>query len=231
MLPPEQIPALVDSTGRFGNRMFVDGVRYFGLAPVRRQLKAEIRAQFEAFARTGLALDHVNAHKHFHLHPTLFEMILQIGRDFGLGGREDTRHIGVRIPAEPLWTTRHPVRSRLSALLLTPWLARMKHRLRATGIAHNDHVFGLSDSGRMDERRLLEILARLPPGVSEIYLHPGTLSGSDIASSMKGYRHTDELAALMSPQVRAAMARMTADDLACGGYRDMPRTFGRRHAA
>jgi hypothetical protein len=31
----------------------------------RRQLAAEIRAQFEAFRATGLPLDHVNAHKHF----------------------------------------------------------------------------------------------------------------------------------------------------------------------
>ena len=40
-------------------------------APLRAQLRAEIEAQFAAFEATGLALDHVNAHKHFHLHPTI----------------------------------------------------------------------------------------------------------------------------------------------------------------
>src|SRR3984885_904768 len=71
VLPPESIPSLVDQTGYMNSRMFVNGVRFFALPGVRRQLEAEIRAQFAAFARTGLTLDHVNVHKHFHLHPTL----------------------------------------------------------------------------------------------------------------------------------------------------------------
>jgi hopanoid biosynthesis associated protein HpnK len=218
VLPHERIPALVDSNGRFRNRMFVDGVRFFALPAVRLQLEAEIRAQFEAFAATGLALDHVNAHKHFHLHPTLLKLLLQVGRDFGLGGGPSGEHgVGVRIPAEPLWAA-HP-----TAILLTPWLRLMKHRLRCANVVHNDHVFGIADSGRMNQERLLQILARLPQGVTEIYLHPATQSGAAIAASMGGYRHADELAALLSPQVRASMAAMTAVDVLCGGYGDLTR--------
>jgi hypothetical protein len=97
----------------------------------------------------------------------------------------------------------------------------MKHRLRSTGIVHNDHLFGIADSGRMSEQRLLRILARLPEGVTEIYLHPATQSGDAIAASMGGYRHTDELAALLSPQVRASLASLTASQVFCGGYSDL----------
>jgi chitin disaccharide deacetylase len=214
MLPRERIPALVDAKGRFGTRMFIDGVRFFALPAVRRQLEDEIRAQFEAFRATGLRLDHVNAHKHFHLHPTLLAMLLRIGRDYGLGSRTDAV-VGVRVPAEPRWAA-HP-----SAFLLAPWLALMKRRLRAAGIPYNDHVFGIANSGHMNEARLLKILARLPSGVSEVYLHPATRSGTAIAASMNGYLHRDELAALMSPQVRAAMAAMTAADVSCGGFGDL----------
>jgi hopanoid biosynthesis associated protein HpnK len=225
VLPPARIPDLVDSYGRFGNRMFVDGVRFFALPTVRRQLAAEIRAQFEAFAATGLMLDHVNAHKHFHLHPTLLTLLLRIGRDFGVGGGNAGSRIGVRVPAEPMWAA-HP-----GALLLAPWLALMKHRLRAAGVPYNDQIFGVGDSGRMSEQRLLEILGRLPAGVSEIYLHPATKSGTQIAESMIGYRHADELAALMSPQVRGSLAALTAIDVATGGYSDLGRPVGRRDAA
>ena len=71
VLPPTRIPDLVDAQGRFpDDAMARDGVRFFFLPRVRRQLAAEIRAQFEAFKATGLQLDHVNAHRHFHLHPT-----------------------------------------------------------------------------------------------------------------------------------------------------------------
>ena len=75
----------------------------------------------------------------------------------------------------------------------------------------------IAASGAMDEKTLLAILARLPPGITEIYLHPATVSGSAIAASMSGYRHADELAALLSPRVRAAAA---AAGIRHGGYVD-----------
>ena len=77
----------------------------------------------------------------------------------------------------------------------------------------------MSDSGSMDEARLLEILAKLPEGVTEIYLHPAVESGTAIAASMSGYRHADELAALLSPRVRAAV---TACGAQTGGFRRLP---------
>jgi hopanoid biosynthesis associated protein HpnK len=224
VLPPSRIPALVDERGRFGNNMVRDGVRFFALPAVRRQLEAEIRAQFQAFADTGLPLDHVNAHKHFHLHPTLLEMLLRIGGEFGVPA--------VRLPREPAWAARRTggaIAGATVAGLLSPWLAIMRRRLRAARIAHNDHVFGMSDSGAMDEARLLEILGRLPEGVTEIYLHPAAQSGATIAPSMSGYRHADELAALLSPRVRSAIA---ASGAATGGFRGLlSRPGTARHAA
>ena len=216
VLPQRSIPALVDAQGRFGNNMVRDGVRFFALPAVRRQLEAEIRAQFQAFADTGLALDHVNAHKHFHLHPTLLEMLLRIGAEFGAPA--------VRLPREPAWVARRAggaIAGPAVAGLLSPWLALMRRRLRMAGIAHNDYVFGMSDSGSMDEARLLEILGKLPEGVTEIYLHPAVESGATIAASMGGYRHADELAALLSPRVRAAVAASGAQT---GGFRRLSGT-------
>jgi chitin disaccharide deacetylase len=214
MLTPDLIPSLADQAGRMNSRMFVNGVRYFAFSGVRRQLEAEIRAQFAAFARTGLALDHVNVHKHFHLHPTLLEMLLRIGRDYGVSA--------VRVPDEPLWFAARGGNwfSGANAALLAPWIVLMKRRLRVAQVLHNDRIFGVAASGAMDEAKLLAILARLPPGVTEIYLHPATESGRAIASSMSKYRHADELAALLSPRVRAAIA---AGDFGHGGYADVTR--------
>ncbi len=52
-----------------------------------------VQAQFEPFHATGLALDHVDAHHHMHLHPTVAALLVRIGRDFGLKA--------VRVPLEP----------------------------------------------------------------------------------------------------------------------------------
>jgi chitin disaccharide deacetylase len=208
-LAPEVIPDLADRTGWMGDRMFERGLRFFALPGVRRQLEAEIRAQFTAFSRTGLALDHVNVHKHFHLHPTLLNILLRVGREYGVGA--------VRVPDEPLWFAARAGgwKSAVAAASLAPWIALMKRRLRGARVLQNDRVFGIAASGAMDEETLLSILARLPAGVTEIYLHPATRSGAVIAASMPRYRHADELAALLSPRVRAAAA--AADR---GGYAD-----------
>lgn len=199
VLPREKIPALLNAHGCFGDDMASDGVRFFFLPHVRRQLEAEIRAQFEAFAATGLPLDHVNAHKHFHLHPTVLSLMLRIGKDYGLRA--------VRLPAEATAPT-----------LLRPWLRLLAQRLDKAGIAHNDQVVGVAQSGRMDEAVLLQALDHLPGGVTEIYTHPATVSGSTIAPSMPDYRHAEELAALLSPRVRAAVERL---GIPRGGFSDL----------
>ena len=51
---------------------------------LRRQLRSEIAAQFEAYHRSGLPLDHVDVHKHFHLHPVVLREIIAVGRCFGM---------------------------------------------------------------------------------------------------------------------------------------------------
>jgi chitin disaccharide deacetylase len=216
-LDGQLIPDIADATGRMHSDMFRRGVRFFFKSAARRQLEAEIRAQFSAFARTGLALDHVNVHKHFHIHPTILSVLLEVGRDYGMPA--------MRVPDEPFWFAARSagVLPGLAQTLLSPWIALMKHRLRRAGIFHNDRIFGVAGSGAMDEAGLLAILARLPPGVTEIYLHPATQSGSAIAASMSQYRHAEELDALSSPRVRAALKAVAVR----GGYADVMRAIGR----
>jgi len=216
-LDAQLIPEIADPTGRMHGDMFQRGVRFFFKPAARRQLEAEIRAQFAAFARTGLTLDHVNVHKHFHLHPTILGILLEVGRDYGMPA--------MRVPDEPFWFAARSggVLPGLAQALLSPWIAQMKHRLHRARIFHNDRIFGMAGSGAMDEAGLLAILARLPQGVSEIYLHPATQSGSAIALSMSHYRHAEELDALSSPRVRAALNAVAVR----GGYTEVMRAVGR----
>jgi hopanoid biosynthesis associated protein HpnK len=208
---PQSIPGLADADGRMDGRMFRRGMRYFALPRVRRQLEAEIRAQFEAFARTGLHLDHVNVHKHFHLHPSILALLLSVGREHGLQA--------MRVPQEPLWfAARSGWAARAGTALLRPWVGLMKRRLRGAGIRYNDRIFGIAASGAMDEAKFLEVLGRLPPGVTEIYLHPAT-AGELISPTMRSYRHSAELDALLSPRVADAVA---AARIARGGFADLP---------
>jgi hopanoid biosynthesis associated protein HpnK len=206
--PPAKVAGLVGADGRFDPNMARAGLRFFCLPEIRRQLAREIRAQFEAFAATGLALDHVNTHKHMHLHPTVAALILAIGRDYGMKA--------MRVPAEPAAALRAAFpQERARTPLYRPWVERLRRRLRHAGLEVNDHVFGLAWSGRMVEERVLRLLPHLPEGLSEIYFHPATRRSPALAAAMPGYRHTEELAALTSDAVKRQVAAL---DIRFAGY-------------
>jgi chitin disaccharide deacetylase len=201
VLPPEEIPDLVCASGAFDPNMARAATRFFFLPRVRRQLAREIRAQFDAFRATGLPLDHVNAHKHFHLHPTVAALIIEIGRDFGMKA--------VRVPSEPVRVLRRafPWEHR-SAPLYSPWIGRLRHRLRRAGLFVNDNIFGLAWSGNMVEMRLLQLIPHLPDGVNEIYLHPAAKGSPAFTGATPGYHYQDELAALLSPSLKSRIAEL-----------------------
>lgn len=189
VLPPEAVPDLVDARGEFLTDLVRAGVRFFVRPGVRRQLAAEIRAQFERFTATGLPLDHANAQSHMHVHPTVFRLILEIGREYGLRA--------IRIPREPA----------LGTWSIEPWIRLMRARARRLGVASNDYAFGINDVGAMTEQRVLRMLDTLPDGVTEMFFHPATQAFAGADSGTDAYRWADELAALTSPAVRSALTR------------------------
>lgn len=208
VLPAGAVSRLVDSSGSFRRDMAAMGALFATSAQARRQLAAEITAQFEAFRATGLALDHCNAHKHYHLHPLIGGLIVSVGRRFGLRA--------ARVPLEPAALLRRiePSTPRMASLAIAPWALWLRRRFRAAGLLTCDRVFGLQWSGRMTRDRLSGLIAHLPPGLTEIYLHPAAAPYPTCAS---GYRYREELEALTAPEVVAA-CRERAVEL--GGFTD-----------
>jgi hopanoid biosynthesis associated protein HpnK len=199
VLPEMEIPQLIREKGEFDRNMARAGFRFFAFPDVRRQLASEIRAQFAAFHATGLRIDHVNAHKHMHLHPSVAKLIIEIGRDYGI--------TAVRVPSEPVAVLRRAFpEERHRAPSHHPWNALLRRRLRRAGLRTNDHVFGLAWSGGMVEARILGLIPHLPDGVSEIYFHPATESTPSLVAATPSYRHLEELAALLSPLLRSRIA-------------------------
>jgi hopanoid biosynthesis associated protein HpnK len=216
ILSPDQLPDLVGPDGMFTADLARAGVRYFFHPRARRQLEAEIRAQFAAFAASGLPFDHVNAQSHFHLHPTVFGMILRIAREYGSPP--------IRIPYEPFgpsWRATGDLRGLrfANAYLLAPWLAMMRARLDAGGFAHNDRVLGLSDVGHMTPARVTALLGELGPGVTEVFFHCATGRWPGIDPALTGYQLEDELAALTSPAVAALLHGEDVERIAFGDLR------------
>jgi hopanoid biosynthesis associated protein HpnK len=191
LLPASQVSSLLGPDECLLRDLPRAGVRFFFSRRARKQLRAEIHAQFAAFAATGLALDHVNAQNHMHVHPTVLSLVLDIGRAFGMHA--------VRVPHEPG-----------DAALLRPWTMVMRWRLRRAGMVTNDAVLGIRHSGAMSSSCVVQLLQHLPEGVTEMYFHPATGAWSGIDPAIAHYDFAGELASLLSQDVRAAVARCDA---------------------
>jgi hopanoid biosynthesis associated protein HpnK len=207
-LPPEKLPDLVDATGRLRSDMARLGLDICIRPTVRAQFQAEIEAQFRAYHATGLALDHVNAHKHYHLHPLIANDIIAIGRRYGMRS--------LRVPFEPnaILAEAEPG-ARGFPGYVSPWLGLLARRARRAGLRVPDHVFGVAWSGAMSAARLGRLIPHLPRGLTEIYFHPATRDGFEDCAP--GYRYADELTALTDPHVIALMRR---PDVTLGGFSD-----------
>jgi hopanoid biosynthesis associated protein HpnK len=215
--PIESVPHLVDSNGFFETDLFRAGVKYFFTPGIRAELETEIRAQFEAFARTGLTLDHVNAQNHFHVHPTVLSLLLKVGREYGMRA--------MRIPYEPFGPSWRATRTKgfgrfANAAFLAPWLQLMRARLRAAGIATNDYVFGMMDTGHMNPELVRAYLRELPQGVTELYVHPATHTWPD--AFPPGYDFAGEFASLVDSAVMSQVhghhiQRLSYTELAAHG--------------
>ncbi len=181
-------PKLMQQNGRFTENLVKAGFIWFFSPSARRQLKAEITAQFEAFQATGLKLDHVNAHNHMHIHPTVLGIIIDISKRYGVKW--------VRLPYEPQtmgW--------------LKPLMWMMRWRLKRSGIKTNDIMLGLAASGHLSEITMLKLLQSMPKsGIIELYCHPATVNLPDY---LPGYEAVVEFAALQSDVIVSHLSHET----------------------
>jgi chitin disaccharide deacetylase len=203
--PPATIRGLVGPDGRFGDSPVASGL-WHGLAWTtargRRALRREIVAQLEAFHATGLPLSHVDGHCNMHLHPVILPILVELAGDHGIRT--------VRLTRDPLgaalrWDRRHAARKCAEAAVFATLTALARSRLEAAGIAFADRVLGIHQTGRVDESYVLDVLALLPPGTTELYCHPALGRAAATARYQAGYRNENEVAALTSPRVRAAI--------------------------
>jgi hopanoid biosynthesis associated protein HpnK len=213
VLAPDRLRPIVDSNGRLPDRLVTAGFRYFFRPAARRALRAEVRAQLQAFEATGLPLDHVDTHRHMVLHPTVLATIVDLAPEFGIRA--------VRLPAEPWRATRGQSAGKRTAAAvrnacLAPWLWLVRWRLRRAGIRCNAEVRGLSDTGTMDEGTVLRLIDTIDRDVTEMFFHPATATPSSEVLPQPVLRHVAELRALCSPVVRAALERRGLERIGFG---------------
>ena len=145
----------------------------------RIRIYEELDAQIRRIASAGIALTHLDTHKHTHLLPQVLDAVARLSAAHGIR-----------------W-----VRRPLNIPLLT-------RRLRRSGCLLADRFEGFSLTGKFHTRELVAYLEEVRPGLTEFMCHPGyctdELRGAH--TRLKESRER-ELQALIAPETRTAVVQ------------------------
>jgi predicted glycoside hydrolase/deacetylase ChbG (UPF0249 family) len=174
VLPPHAIPTLVDPrTGRFHATLGAFLRRLLTGRIRSTEIEAETAAQLSLLQAEGLALTHVDTHKHIHMFSAVLSPVLRAAASGGIRR--------IRNPFEPAWS--------LDATPGAPWLRRTQvHLLRllwpafgrivdTAGFATTDGAVGVLATGTLDAATVDSVLRDMPHGTWELITHPGYNDG------------------------------------------------------
>jgi predicted glycoside hydrolase/deacetylase ChbG (UPF0249 family) len=213
MLLPDRIPTLVQDDGRFHVSW-----RPFIVACLRGRVsmadvERELAAQIEYVIAQGITPTHLDSHKHVHLFPPVFEIVVRLAQRF-------------RIPV-----IRVPYERTIADLPLFVWAVDAYRRAMSRGLTTPQFV-GRAMTGVMTEETLGEALRRLPAGCTELMVHPGYIDDAlrQLPTRLLASRET-EVALLTSRAIQQLVVdeniRLVSHDLRVNV--SSPRSY--RHAS
>ena len=161
----------------------------------------ELSAQVRRIVDAGVRPSHLDTHKHTHLAPPVLDAVARLSEEFGIRW--------VRRPFDfPLHAPGVPRMKRWTSDALGLMRRRFHRVLSRHGCRTTDHFAGFQITGRFRAAELVELMAVLPEGSTELMVHPGRCGPAlrSAPTRLKESREA-ELEALVSPEVRAAMVR------------------------
>ncbi|MBI3791381.1 MAG: ChbG/HpnK family deacetylase [Gemmatimonadetes bacterium] len=146
----------------------------------RAELEAEVTAQLGRLAAAGVAITHVDSHRHTHVHPAVWPAVVAAARAAGVRV--------IRIPREPLGHNAGRARATLSKVLLGVAMrgGASYAAAKREGFHTADHFRGISSQGAADVAADVRAVVRdLAPGLTELMVHPGYVD--DALRARDGY--------------------------------------------
>ena len=207
--PRESISSLLGPDGKSFRPSLLDFLQALLRGHIQQdEVAREALAQIEKLQHAGIAVTHIDTHKHTHLFPSIARPLLEVA--------ERTSIRAVRNPFEPGWSLALNHGSglrRLGVGLLGGLRSRFAAhpQLRNGSMRTTDGTVAISATGQLDSASLAQVLAALPPhGTYELCCHPG-YNDRDldrVTTRLRAHRDV-ERAALLS-EVPRALRRIDA---------------------
>jgi Uncharacterized protein conserved in bacteria len=170
--PPNSISSLLGEDGKSFRPSLLDFMQALLRGAVREEeIEREAFAQVEKLQQAGIAVTHLDTHKHTHLFPAVARPLLRVAQRCSIGA--------VRNPFEPAWSSRLAPNAfvrRLQFHILSILGKRSFEslpQLRDGRVLTPEGTIGVSATGQLDKASLHKILHAIPKGTWELVCHPG----------------------------------------------------------
>jgi predicted glycoside hydrolase/deacetylase ChbG (UPF0249 family) len=202
--PPQSISTLLGPDGTTFRPSLVDFVQALVRGKIsEEEVEREALAQVEKLRGAGIAVTHLDTHKHTHLFPAVTRPLLRVAESCGIGA--------IRNPFEESWSLALGHGSRLRRLqvrLLGSLQSRFEQQLqiRNARVLTTDGTLGISATGRLDAPTLHELLVALPAdGTFELCCHPGYNDGDldRVTTRLRTHRDVERDALLAEVPARS----------------------------
>ena len=200
ILNAAHLPGAVDASGKFLENPVLAGMRYFFDRSMRTKMTDELRAQVERHLELIGYLNHIDGHLNFHVHPLFADILIELAVEYKVPC--------IRLPRESVITTlrlrRNNVPSKLIESVIFRILSRRARRMMTErGLRSTDALFGLHQSGHLDEDYVVGVIDQLRDGTTELYFHPA----ADVGGIPPSPAAQLEVEILTSPRMREAIDR------------------------
>jgi predicted glycoside hydrolase/deacetylase ChbG (UPF0249 family) len=210
LVPAQQIRSLLEPGS--GVPQFRRSLNSFAVAALAgkldaNEIQAESAAQIARVQQAGIAVSHVDTHKHAHMFPAVLRSLLRAARSCGV--------TAVRNPFEPVfsmqlgqggWKLR---KRRLQMRTLQRFATNFQGEVAAAGMRTTDGALGVLATGVLDPNLFIEIVSNIPDGTWEFVCHPGYNDGDldQVRTRLRESRQ-QELEVLTSPEARESLERL-----------------------
>jgi hopanoid biosynthesis associated protein HpnK len=168
------------------------------------EIEAEATAQIHRLQSAGIAVTHLDSHKHTHMFPQIFRALLRAAKGCGV---KAIRNPFERVRASQLAARPGLWRRWAEVGILGTLAKQFREAVRQAGMVTPDGTFAIVATGALDERQLRLLVERLPDGAWELVCHPG-YNDADLQHIHTRLRESreEELRVLTSQSTRHLLA-------------------------
>jgi hopanoid biosynthesis associated protein HpnK len=218
VLNSDQLPSLTRAS-HFRDGLMTFATRAIAGRIAADEITAETTAQIRKIQSVGIAISHIDTHKHTHLFPKILRPLLRAAGTCGI--RALRNPFGPRLPLRSSHILARPgLWARYAELrILGRFAGKFREAVDREGFTTPDGTLGIVVTGALDETLFQAIARSIPQGTWEFVCHPGYNDADlQVAETRLRESRETELRVLTWPAARETLLQ---EDIELISYRDL----------